>query len=129
MQLSQRAKIFSPFAALKGFEEAVEEKVQVYVEKRELNDEEQEALETALSRLHDLTANLRAAKENRITATVTWFVPCADENHEAYGHGGSYERYTGTVWKIDPILTKSLLIGDRTIEFSELAEIVIQEDS
>ena len=127
MLLSQRAKIFSPFAALKGFEEAIDEKVQVYVEKRELNDEEQEALEAALARLHDLTKNLRAAKENQITATVTWFVPCADENHEAYGHGGTYERYTGTVWKVDPILTKSLLIGDRTIEFSELAEIVIQE--
>ena len=129
MLLSQRAKIFSPFAALKGFEEAIDEKVQVYVEKRELNDEEQKALETALLRLHDLTANLRMAKENHVTATVTWFVPCADENHEAYGRGGSYERYTGTVWKVDPILTKSLLVGDRTIEFFELADIVIQEDS
>ena len=129
MQLSQRAKIFSPFAALKGFEEAIDEKVQVYVEKREPNDEEQAALEAALLRLHELTKNLRAAKENQVTATVTWFVPCADENHEAYGRGGSYETYTGTVWKVDPILAKSLLIGDRTIEFSELAEIVIQEDS
>ena len=129
MQLSQRAKIFSPFAALKGFEEAIDEKTQVYAEKRELNDEEQEALEAALARLHDLTANRRAAKENRVTATVTWFVPCADENHEAYGRGGTYERCTGIVWKVDPILTKSLLIGDRVIEFSELAEIVIQEDS
>ena len=129
MHLSQRAKIFSPFAALKGFEEAIDEKVQVYVEKRELNDEEQAALEAALLRLHELTKNLRMAKENQVTATVTWFVPCADENHEAYGRGGSYETYTGTVWKVDPILAKSLLIGDRTIEFSELAEIVIQEDS
>ena len=129
MQLSQRAKIFSPFAALKGFEEAIDEKIRVYVEKRELNDEEQEALETALLRLHELTKNLRMAKENQVTATVTWFVPCADENHEAYGRGGTYERYTGTVWKVDPVLTKSLLIGDRTIAFSELAEIVIQEDS
>lgn len=129
MQLSQRAKIFSPFAALKGFEEAIDEKVQVYVEKREPNDEEQAALEAALLRLHELTKNLRAAKENQVTATVTWFVPCADENHEAYGRGGGYETYTGTVWKVDPILAKSLLIGDRTIEFSELAEIVIQEDS
>ena len=128
MQLSQRAKIFSPFSALKGFEEAIDEKVQVYVEKRELSDEEQDALEAELSKLHDLTKNLRAAKENRVTATVTFFVPCTDENHEAYGHGGTYERYTGTVWKVDPILSKSLLIGDRTIEFSELAEIVIQED-
>ncbi len=76
-----------------------------------------------------MTKNLRAAKENRVIATVSFFVPCADENHEAYGHGGTYERYTGTVWKVDPILTKSLLIGDRTIEFSELAEIIIQEDS
>ena len=128
MLLSQRAKIFSSFAALTGFEEAIDEKVRPYVEKRELNDEEQAALETALSRLHDLTKNLRMAKENLVAATVTFFVPCADENHEAYGRGGSYERYTGTVWKVDPILTKSLLIGDRTIEFSELAEIVIQED-
>ena len=128
MLLSQRAKIFSPFAALTGFEEAIDEKVRPYVEKRELNDEEQAALETALSRLHDLTKNLRMAKKNLVAATVTFFVPCADENHEAYGRGGSYERYTGTVWKVDPILTKSLLIGDRTIEFSELAEIVIQED-
>ena len=128
MLLSQRAKIFSPFAALTGFEEAIDEKVRPYVEKQELNDEEQAALETALSRLHDLTKNLRMAKENLVAATVTFFVPCADENHEAYGRGGSYERYTGTVWKVDPILTKSLLIGDRTIEFSELAEIVIQED-
>ena len=129
MLLSQRAKIFSPFAALTGFEEAIDEKVRPYVEKRELNDEEQAALETALSRLHDLTKNLRMAKENLVAATVTFFVPCADENHEAYGRGGSYERYTGTVWKVDPILTKSLLIGDRSIEFSELAKIVIQEDS
>ena len=124
MQLSQRAKIFSPFAALKGFEEAIDDKVQ-----GELSDEEQDALEAALSWLHDMTKNLRAAKENRVTAAVTFFVPCADENHEAYGRGGSYECYTGTVWKVDPVLTKSLLIGDRTIEFSELAEIVIQEDS
>ena len=75
MQLSQRAKIFSPFAALKGFEEAIDEKVQVYVEKRELSDEEQDALEAALSKLHDLTKNLRAAKENRVIATVSFFVP------------------------------------------------------
>ena len=87
------------------------------------------ALETALLRLHELTKNLRMAKENQVTARVTWFVPCADENHEAYGRGGTYERCTGIVWKVDPVLTKSLLIGDRTIEFSELAEIMIQEDS
>ena len=41
MDLGQRAKIFSPFAALKGFEQAIEEKLELYEEKRELNEEEQ----------------------------------------------------------------------------------------
>ena len=69
MLLSQRAKIFSPFAALKGFEEAIDEKVQRYVEKRELNDEQQEALERALARLlRERTQNLRWSGRKPVTA-------------------------------------------------------------
>ncbi len=128
MQLSQRAKIFSPFSALRGFEEAIEEKARLYVPRRELNEEEQAALEAALSRLHALTQNRRLAKAGRVAATVTYFVPCGDENHEAYGCGGTYESFTGTVWKVDPVLTRTLLIGDREIDFSELAAITIEED-
>lgn len=129
MQLSQRAKIFSPFSALTGFEEAIEAKVRPYVEKRELNDEQQEALDKALLRLRDLTQNRRMAKEKPVHATVTYFVPCADENHEAYGCRGSYARCSGIVWKVDPVLTRTLVIGDQAIEFSELAEITIQEEA
>lgn len=127
MSLSQRAKIFSPFSALRGFEEAIDAKQRLYVEKRELNEEEQTALDRALTLLHERTRNLRLAKERPLTATVTYYVPCMDENHEAYGCRGSYERCTGVVRKVDPVLYKTLRIGDKEIEISDIAEIMLEE--
>ena len=129
MQLEQRAKIFSPFSALKGFEERIDEKRRIYVEKRELNEEEQAALDWALRYLHEHTANLRMAKENQQRASVTYYIPCLDENHEAYGCRGSYESFSGVVWRVDAQLRHSLLIGDREIELSDISEIIIQEDT
>lgn len=127
MQLSQRAKIFSPFAALKGFEEAIDEKLERYVDRRELTEEEQEALDRVLTELYEQTRSLRTARAYPVRATVTYFVPCQDENHEAYGLRGSYETLTGRVWKVDPVLTKTLRIADTEIEFPDIAEIRIEE--
>lgn len=129
MPLEQRAKIFSPFAALRGFEEAIDEKRALYVEKRELSGEEREALDRTLSRLLEQTPNLRAARERRLTAAVTYYVPCADENHEAYGCRGSYETVSGVVWKVDPVLRKSLLIGEKEIELADIAGITLLEEN
>ena len=129
MQLSQRAKIFSPFAALRGFEEAIDEKLERYVDKRELTEEEQAALDRILTELYEQTRNLRAAREKPVRATVTFYVPCPDENHEAYGLRGSYETLTGRVWKVDPVLTKTLRIGEAVIEFADIAEIRIQDSA
>ena len=126
MNLSQRAKIFSPFDALKGFGQAIEEKLEVYVEKRELTEEEQRQIDQTLSVLHALTANRRQARKNGVCAAAVFFIPCADRNHEAYGRRGSYETRTGTVWKVDE-LKKTLLLGEDTIEFSELAALQIVE--
>lgn len=126
MQMSQRAKIFAPYAALRGFEEVIEEKRQFYVQRRELNEEEQQRLNRTLTRLQELTPNRRTARENHVIAAVTFFVPCADEQHEAYGRRGTYETVCGMVWWVDPLLTKSLSIKDRTIDFADIAEITIQ---
>ncbi len=126
MRLSQRAKIFSPFSALKGFEEAIGEKLERYVSRRELNDEEQARLDSTLTLLCEKTKNLRAARENRIRATVVYYLPCQDENHEAYGLRGSYERVSGIVWKVDPVLRRSIVIADQEIEFADLAEIRVE---
>ena len=129
MDPGQRAKIFSPFAALRGFEEAIDEKRKLYVEKRELNEEEQEALNRTLAWLHEETPNLRMARERHITAEVQHYVPCMDENHEAYGRRGSYETVSGMVWRVDPVLHKTLVIGDREIEIADIAAITIGEEN
>ena len=129
MDPGQRAKIFSPFSALKGFEEAIDEKRKRYVEKRELNEEEQQALDGTLTYLHAQTANLRMAKQAQLCAAVTYYVPCMDENHEAYGCRGSYETVSGVVWRVDPVLRKTLMIGDKEIEIADIAAITIGEES
>ena len=129
MAPGQRAKIFSPFSALRGFEEAIDEKRKLYVEKRELNEEEQEALNRTLAYLQERTANLRMARQAHITAAVTYYVPCMDENHEAYGRRGSYTTVSGTVRRVDPVLHKTLAIGDKEIEIADIAAITTGEES
>ena len=129
MDPGRRAKIFSPFSALRGFEEAIDEKRRLYVDRRELNEEEQRALNLTLSFLHERTANLRMARQAHITAAVTRYVPCMDENHEAYGRRGSYETVSGVVWKVDPVLHKTIVIGDKEIEIADIAAITIQKEN
>ncbi len=126
MRMNQRAKIFSPFSALKGFEEAIDEKLARYVSKRELTDEEQAQLDRTLAFLCEKTRNLRLARANRIRATAVYYLPCQDENHEAYGLRGSYKTVSGVVWKVDPIMRRSLIIADQEIEFTDLAELRIE---
>ena len=128
MEPGRRAKIFSPFAALRGFEEAVDGKRRLYVAKRELSEEEQEALDQTLARLCERTWSMRAVRERPVTAAVRCYVPCMDENHEAYGCRGSYETVTGVVRKVDPVLSRTLLIGDREIELADIAAVTILEE-
>ena len=81
-----------------------------------------------LGQLYERTQKRHAAKEGPISASVTYYVPCADENHEAYGCRGSYETVSGPVRRVDPILTMTLTIGEQTIDFADIATIKIQEE-
>ena len=83
MDTGHRAKIFAPFDALRGFNLAIMSKEVPYVPKRILEEEEQEELNRRLTILHNLTFNGRIARANKPVAEVTYFVPCADRNHEA----------------------------------------------
>ena len=128
MQMSQRAKIFSPYSALKGFEELIDNKGRIYVEKRELNEDEQHQLDLTLNRLYEWTRKLPAARDHPIIVQATVYVPCTDENHEAYGCRGSYETISGIVRHVDPILTMSLMIGERRVDFADISAIIIQKE-
>ncbi len=48
MPISQRAKIFMPFDALKGFKDALKEKEKIKVLKKELSDDQKEELNSKI---------------------------------------------------------------------------------
>lgn len=126
MPLGQRAKLFSPFAALRGFEEAIDSKLESYVCKSELSEEDQEKLNSVMVELAALVKNGRQVRCHPVTVTVRYYIPCSDENHEAYGKGGRYETLTGTVLNIDPVIQKAIRVNENVIEFSDILEIKIE---
>ena len=92
MSLGSRAKIFSPFAALRGFDdELAEEGAQTLrVARAELSEEEKAALSAKL-------AGLRRG----MTITVRYFVP--DLLCPADPPVGCYRTVTGAVQALDPV--------------------------
>ena len=51
MPASQRAKQFAPFAALKGFEDAIERKEKVFLPRPEFSEEMSQKLDNALQKI------------------------------------------------------------------------------
>ena len=123
MQLSKRAKIFSPFDALKGFNDAIQSKEVLYVPKKELNEEEMRELNIQLNTLHNLTANSRLARENNIHAEITYFVPCMDIENENYLVNGRYVTVSGIVKKVNFYINKSIIIDYTEIPIHDLIAI------
>ena len=128
MPPAHRAKIFAPFAALRGFSEAVLAKETGYVKRRELGGDELRELNRQLEILHNLTYTGRMARENRVIVTVTYFVPCQDVNHDAFGVGGQYETLTGVCWNVDPDISQTIRVGDSVIAFENISKIESEGD-
>lgn len=97
MPLRDRAAQFSPFAALTGYEAAIEETARYTEDKRELSEEEKQILSVRL-----------AALEERAPVSILFFQPDARKD------GGAYRTVTGTVKKID-VYRGTLGLADGTV--------------
>ena len=115
-----RAKIFAPFDALAGFDDIIESKKVLYEEKREMSETEKNDPNKKLSLLFSLTYNSKVSRLNKPTATVTYFVPCSDEQSEWYNCSGLYETYTGTVKRVE---AGKLMIDDKIIDIEDIVSI------
>ena len=120
MDVGKRAKIFSPFDALKGFNEAIADKEVLYEVKIILDDEKKDELNRKLSVLQALTPNSRAAKRNHLVVSVTYFVPCSDRNNDAYGFRGRYVKLTGICMKVDSEITQTITIDETSISMDDI---------
>lgn len=125
MDASKRAKIFAPFAALKGFEDEVASKDVRYLPQTELSPEDSAALNRRLEILHHLTRNSRRARESNVTVSVFYFVPCADPHHEACGRFGLYNTVTGICRRVDPDAARTIQVGSTRIPFDAILKIEI----
>lgn len=104
MGRAERAKQFMPFAALKGYYEALRKKEKIVVEKKELAEEY----------MAELDLELRQVKRNDII-TVVYF--CKNE----------YLQVTGKVTKIDKVYRVLKVVNTR-IAFDDLYSIIREEN-
>lgn len=109
-----RAAQFSPFAALTGFEDAIEETGRQTDVRIELDEGGKQLLDEQMRKVLE-----KAAGQPRVT--VLWF--CYDERKA----GGTYIRTTGNVKKVDTYLGKLLLTDGRTIPLGEIYSIRLEE--
>ena len=123
MERGKRAKIFAPFDALDGYSDAVKSKDVEYITRVELADEDHNELIRRLEILHGLTYNGRMARRNRVIVTVTYYVPCEDENCFSYGIRGLYKTVTGICWKVDCDETMSMTVDTVAISLDSISSI------
>ena len=117
MPPSRRAKIFSPFAALRGYEEKIADTLVEYEQKKELTEGEIEELDRKLNILWKLTRNSVELKRVSVRVSVTYYVPCADKDSKAYGTQGRYITEQGVVRQVTP---KVLRLDEKKIPLKDI---------
>lgn len=123
MDTRHRAKIFSPFDALKGFSEAVAAKDVLYKERPELTLEDSVELNRRLTILHNLTYNSSMARANRVEISVTYYESCPDEDHDSYGQRGSYRTVIGICYNVDAEVEQTITIDRIKIPLDDVLKI------
>ncbi len=109
MNIPDRAKIFAPFAALKGYEEAILAKQKIVIPRIELSEETKELLD---QKIHILLKMLK--QQQHPILTIIYFTRTGTGQDE-----GEYIRFTGMVGKIDET-SKILHIVDLKISLHDI---------
>lgn len=117
MQRADRAKIFMPFAALKGYDEAIEEQQKLTTERVELSEEQKEELDRKLRSLGELISTGR-----KPSIKVIYFQPDLKKSSEEKRELGKYVEISGTLKGIDAIL-EVLLLEEVNIRMRDILEI------
>ena len=107
MSMQQRAAQFMPFAALSGFDEAVEEVFRTTDQRMELDEDE-------LALLNDKLQYLYVTKSSHPQVSITYFV------NDIAKEGGSYETITGTVKNIDSVFYAVVMDNDVIIPIKDI---------
>ena len=119
MAVADRAKIFMPFAALKGYDEAVDDKKKLYTKRIELTDERKEELDRQIYILKE-----GLMKGEKIEVDINYFVKDESASIEKKEKVGKYIDIIGEVAKIDEF-KKRIKIMDQYINIENIFEITV----
>lgn len=114
MPMSDRAAQFSPFAALTGYDAAIEETGRLTQDRIILDENEIEILNTKLQSIEEQL-------ENEPVAIITYFQPDKKKS------GGAYVTTTEVVKKIDSYEQVIVLSSGLRISIAEIIRIRIEE--
>ncbi len=110
MPREARAAQFAPFAALTGYDAAVEEEARLTGTRLERSDEQNDALNRTLTALTEIIRDEPAI-------AVTYFVP--DEKKE----GGCYTTIHGRLRRVDRLSARLILTDKRTVPLADVLDI------
>lgn len=111
LSMEQRAAQFAPFAALSGFEDAIDEISRITENRIELNEEEKLKIDNILQKL-------KKEISKRPKATITYFVPDIRKS------GGEYITKIGKLKKIDEFRQVIIFEDETEIPIKEVVEIL-----
>lgn len=130
-----RAAQFSPFAALVGFGEQIDETARLTKKEIELTDNEREALDYKLSEIirrlegTEMGEGIKmgegigmdeaagpGGESGNSDIRVTYFVPDGDTHQNSLKEGGEYVSHSGTVKKVD--MVNRFLIFEDSVSIS-----------
>lgn len=110
MPISDRAAIFSPFAALTGHAAAIQETARLTDQRMELDEDTRAELDRKQKILMDHIAD-------QPEVTITWF--CPDEKKS----GGAYVVSMGRLKKVDDVAGTLKLVDETTIPLNEIVDL------
>ncbi len=111
MSREARAAQFAPFAALTGYDAAVEEEARLTDSRLERSDEQNDALNRTLAELNDILHDEPAV-------AVTYFIPDEKKN------GGAYTTIHGNLRRIDTLSARLIFTDKRAVPLADILEIV-----
>ncbi|MBO4894242.1 MAG: hypothetical protein II702_00475 [Clostridia bacterium] len=110
MSMVNRGAQFAPFAALSGYEEAVDETARLTARKIESDDEE-------IRKINRCLVIIREKLREKPEIKIDYFV------FDEYKEGGRYESVTGTVRKIDEYAMILYLDDGTAVPIDDILEI------
>ena len=113
MPMENRAAQFAPFAALTGYEEAVEEAHRLTDHRPELSEEEKDALDRALQ---------QALEEKEKPVTIIRFIP------DVRKEGGRIVTKKGQIRRLDTYHRRLVLEDGEKIPLNEVLELKREEN-